>query len=53
MHAQVAAGSSTALIAGGATHTQVYRGLWAAGRYAFPGGTTGIVGFGGLALGAC
>lgn len=32
-------------------HNQVYRGLWAAGRYAFPGGTTGIVGFGGLALG--
>lgn len=48
---QVTAGSTTATIGGGATHNQMYRGLWAAGRYAFPGGTTGIVGFGGLALG--
>lgn len=49
---KVAAGGGTALIGGGATHNQVYRGLWSAGRYAFPGGTTGIVGFGGLILGA-
>jgi len=43
----------TAMVSAGAQLKDVYTTLWEAGRYVTPGGTVGLVGFSGCALGGC